>query len=104
MKDKPPSVAEALRAAKQGGAPEHYTNGCTLGLGSSDIVILLERNNDPVAIVNLSFTSAKSLAVGIGALIAQIEERAQREIMTSNDIDGFFEKDVTVTPDVLDKH
>jgi hypothetical protein len=104
MPDEDKDLDDRLREAKAAGAPEHYTNGCAMGVGSSDIVILFERNNDPVAILNLSFTAAKSLSVGLGLMIAQIEERSHREIMTSQFIDGLFSEEATGTEDVDSNH
>jgi hypothetical protein len=95
---------DVLRAAKASGVPEIYTNGSALGLGSSDIVVVLERNNDPVAIVNMSFTSAKSLVVALGSMIAQIEERSHRPIMTSGEIDGFFSEEDSADDNVSNTH
>ena len=90
MTDDNTSMTSQLKLARESGAPEYYLNGFTAAVGSSDIVVLLERNNSSVAVLNLSFTSAKSLSVVLGLLIAQIEERSDRNIMTSEDIDNLF--------------
>ncbi len=91
-KDTNATVGDLLDAARANGSPELYVNNLGVALGSSDVLLLLERNNTPVGIVNLSFTSAKSLAVALGQIIAELEQRANREILTNEDIAGLFSK------------
>lgn len=83
-------VLDRVKLARENGAPELYANGLGVALGSSDILLVLERNKIPVGVVNLSFTSAKSLAVALGSVIAELEERADREILTNQDITDLF--------------
>ena len=85
-------VNDHLKDARESGAPELYANAIGVALGSSDVLLVLERNNLPVGIINLSFTSAKSLAVALGSIIAELEERSDREILTNEDITNLFEK------------
>lgn len=79
-------LVERLERAKGSGVPNLYANGYVNLIGTGDVVMVLERNGDPVAILNVSYTVAKSLSRSLGLFIAQIEERSEREIMTTNDV------------------
>lgn len=84
------SPSARFERAKTSGVVTIYANGYVNSIGTGDIVVLLERNGEPAAIVNMSYTIAKSLSVSLGQIIAQIEERAGREIMTSTEIEKLF--------------
>lgn len=72
--------------------PHLYANGFMSGLGNADIVVLLQRNNVPVAVLNMSYTLAKSLSVKIGELIQGFESKTKHDIMTTTLIDQALSK------------
>lgn len=82
------NFAERVQSALSAPVPHLYANGFVVSGTSSDIVTVLELNGSPVATLNLSFTSAKSLVVMLGGQIAQFEEFMQQEIKTSADIEA----------------
>ncbi len=84
------SLTDRLREAVDHGVPQFYANSYTSSLGTGDVTLLLERNFEAIALLNMSYTTAKSLSISLGLLVSQIEERAGREIMTSSDIDKLF--------------
>jgi len=86
-------VHDQVKAARDNGAPELYANGLGVALGSSDVLLVLEKNKLPIGVVNLSFTTAKSLAVALGSIIAELELRADREILTNDDITNLFTRE-----------
>ncbi|MFZ2030083.1 MAG: hypothetical protein WAU68_07240 [Vitreimonas sp.] len=90
-----PASDDPLKHAIEAGVPQIYFNGFASGLGNGDVSCVLQRNGEPAAIINMSFTLAKTLAVSLGAIISHIEERAGRDIMTTQDIDGFFSSQET---------
>ena len=51
-----------------------YANGFILSIGVGDIVILL-KHSEKSLILNLSYTVAKTLAIKLGTLISQLEEK-----------------------------
>lgn len=51
------------------------------------MLIVLERNGQPVAVVNASYTIAKTLSVLLGNAIAQLEELSGNSIMTTTEIE-----------------
>ena len=79
------SVAEKIRnALASENIPHLYANGFTNALSNADIVIVLERQSDPVAVLNLSFTTAKSLAHKLSQLIENLEKASNQSIMTTD--------------------
>lgn len=72
--------------------PKYYFNGFTNGVGNSDIIIVLQSNNKPVAVLNTSFTIAKTLVKKLSESIKTIEETSGNTIMTTEDLDEAFKK------------
>lgn len=79
-------IQNRLRAAIAT-APALYVNGFVNIIGSSDICTVLECNNNAIAVVNMSYTTAKSYALLLGRLIATLEAQTGREIMTTDIVD-----------------
>lgn len=63
-----------------------YANGFISATGMGDIVILLKNADTPIAVLNLSYTVAKTLAIKLGGLITQLEEATETTIMTTDNI------------------
>jgi len=82
---------DRLERAKKAGVPTIYANGFENALGTGDVVMVLERNGEPAAIVNLSFTLAKSLSVSLARLISALEAKTGREIMSTRDVEDALE-------------
>ena len=74
-------------AAKAAGAPEVYFNGFAVAISSGDISVVLERNQTPVTVLNLSYTVAKTLALSLGSVIGALEEIAQQQMLTTHELD-----------------
>ena len=84
-----PSGAPADRvqeAVKNTNIPQLYCNGFALQASGLDTLMVLERNGLPVATLNMSFSSAKTLAQKLNELIDAIEKRTGRSIMTDEEI------------------
>ncbi len=63
-----------------------YANGFTTGIGNGDITIVLQLGPKPVAMVNLSFTVAKTLGLRLNGTILELEKGSGNTIMTTQDI------------------
>lgn len=87
----PDDFDERISRALASDVPQVYFNGFVTQIGTGDIVVIAERNGAPVATFNVSYTVAKTLALSLGGAVAQIEERAKREILTTSDIQKMFE-------------
>ncbi len=79
-------IQERFEKALNEDIPNIHFNGFLNRIGTGDILIVLERNNKPVAILNASYTVAKTLAQKLGNLIANLEDATGNTIMTTDDI------------------
>ena len=88
-KDSRQGTAEAIeRAVTSDDVQKLYANGFALGMGNSDVMIVFNRfGGKPVAIVNLSYTLAKTLAQRMGTLVAEFEQTIGQDILTTDRVD-----------------
>jgi hypothetical protein len=83
-----------LRAAQEvDSVPVVYFNGFASLMSAGDVTVVLERNNRPAGVLNMSFTVAKSLSVSLGGLVSALEAAAERDMLTTFDIEKMFEKE-----------
>ena len=81
------TVASRLERAQAESVPKIYFNGFINSLGLGDITAVLERNGQPVAVLNMSYTVAKSLSASLGTVVARLEELSNREMLTTSEIE-----------------
>lgn len=72
--------------------PQLYFNGFQIGLTNSDISLIMLCNGQPKSIASISFTTAKTLHIGLGEMITALEGATGRTIMTMQDIGEGLEK------------
>lgn len=77
---------------RSGDIPHLYANGFITALGNGDVVLALQRNATPVAVINLSYTVAKTLAQKLGRIIEDFEQNADHTIMTTETVDRALTK------------
>lgn len=63
--------------------PAIYFNGFNVSLTNSDINSLLLLDGRPIARLNMSYTTAKTVVALLGQLVDTLEEITGREIMTT---------------------
>ncbi|MBN2242810.1 MAG: hypothetical protein JW793_08970 [Acidobacteria bacterium] len=85
----PPPVDIALEV----GAPQIYGNGFSIGMGNSDTYIVIQRFGKPVAVINMSFTLAKTLVLKLGGLVDFWEKTTNQKIQTTEDLDRVFKRE-----------
>lgn len=73
-------------ALQDNNLPTFYFNGFSSTLSTGDILIILKRNDKQVAVLNTSYTVAKTLVHKLGGIIAQLEAKTGNTIMTTDDI------------------
>lgn len=66
--------------------PMIYANSFISGHSRSDVYVVLERNGRPVSVLNMSFTTAKSLQESLAKTISNLEVMTDHVIMTIDDI------------------
>jgi hypothetical protein len=64
--------------------PQIYFNGFTASISASDVLIVLKRNEQSLAVLNTSHVIGKTIVELLGNLVAEFEERTETHIMTSN--------------------
>jgi ABC-type phosphate/phosphonate transport system substrate-binding protein len=70
-----------------------YANGFTFFAGNSDVGIILQTNNKPHKVLNISYTLAKTLYTKLQTMITDLEESTDNEIMTTDVIaDKFLQR------------
>lgn len=88
-----PAPLAALAAAQSDPAVARiYANGFAVGLTNADAVIVLQLSGHPVAIVNLSYTLAKTLAQRLGRIVAELETAIDTTLVTTDKIDEVFKE------------
>ena len=80
-------ITKALENAE---IPRIHFNGFINTTGAGDVMIVLESNGQPVAIVNGSFTVVKTLAQKLQTLIINLEKKSGNTIMTTDEVDKVF--------------
>lgn len=81
-------VAGRIKKALESDCPRIYFNGFVNSIGSGDILIIAERNGQPVAVLNTSYTVAKSLSLMLNDLIQNLEGKMGVKIMTTKDTEA----------------
>ncbi len=84
---------QRIGRAKAANVPNIYLNGFQTALTSADVVLVAETNGEPVALLNLSFTTAKTLAKALADTIALLETKSGREMLTTHDFDAMMRGD-----------
>ena len=74
------------KALSDGELQNIYFNGFALNLATGDIALVLERNGQPVAVLNTSYTVAKTLAQKLNGLVSILESKTGNTIMSTDDI------------------
>jgi hypothetical protein len=84
----PEAGAARFAAATASNIPQIYCNGFANALTSGDVITVLERNGQPVAVVNMSYTVAKTFAQALGVIVADLEAKAGRPMLTTHEVDA----------------
>jgi hypothetical protein len=69
-----------------------YANGFTLGMTNADAFIVLQFAGQPIALVNFSYTLAKTLSEKLVRLVADWEAKTGQKLATTETIEGAFFK------------
>src|SRR5664279_1609004 len=84
-------VVEIVQAALgDASVPKLYANGFAVGLTNADVVIAFQLQGKPAAILNLSFTLAKTLAQRLSGVVSELEAKLDTKLVTTDKIDETF--------------
>ena|SRR5688572_26237371 len=78
--------SQIMEALQDETLPVIYFNGFVNTIGSGDVLIILKRHEKPVAVLNVSYSVAKSMATKLGGIIASFEQKIGNVIMTTDEI------------------
>jgi hypothetical protein len=67
-----------------------YANGFALGFTNADTQLVLLLSGRPVAVVNFSYTLAKSISEKLGKLVEEWEKKTGHDLQTTDSIDKAF--------------
>ena len=68
--------------------PSMYFNGFQLGVTNSDVSGIMLLNGQPQLVMNLSYTTAKTLQQALSSIISDLEDVTGHEIMMTKEIDA----------------
>lgn len=83
-------ISALVAAMTDSGVLRLYANGFTLGLTNADTSIVLQLHGRPIAILNVSYTLAKTLSLKLERLVAEWETKTGNKLVTTDDIDKVF--------------
>ena len=66
--------------------PQLYANGFVTGVGYSDAYLIVQTNGKPVAAINMSFSTLKTLALYITSIVDTVEKQLGQELLTNQQI------------------
>lgn len=72
--------------------PQAYFNGFAPSISNADIGLALLLDNAPTLKLNMSYTTAKSLAVALKDVIETLEKQTKTKIMTAGTVNTSMEK------------
>jgi hypothetical protein len=67
-----------------------YANGFSLGFTNADTQLVLMLSGRPIAVVNFSYTLAKSISEKLGKLVEEWEKKTGHSLQTTESIDKAF--------------
>lgn len=83
-----------INAVKNPEIPKTYANGFSCALGIGDVSVMLQRNGEPIEVLNLSYTVAKTLSIKLQDLISYLENKSKNTIMSTDEIEKIVKSDV----------
>ena len=100
----PESIDILKIATSNPSIPKIYANGFTVGLTNADVAVVLQLSGQPVAILNISFTLAKTLAQKVGGVVSALEEAINQNLVTTDEMSEALRKHVVSKPSSDVKH
>jgi hypothetical protein len=82
--------APLVVAMRDPNVQRHYANGFSLGISNADAHIVLQWFGRPIAVVNFSYTLAKTLSEKLKILVADWEAKTGHPLETTDTIDQAF--------------
>jgi hypothetical protein len=100
----PESIDILKIATSDSSIPKIYANGFAVGLTNADVSIVLQLSGQPVALLNISFTLAKTLAQKVGGVVGTFEKAIQQNLVTTDEVSMALSKHAASEPSPDVKH
>jgi predicted KAP-like P-loop ATPase len=78
---------QIIQQAVEGDVQSIYFNGFTNTIGVGDVLVVLQKNGKPVAVLNCSYTVAKTLAIKLGQGISFLEDKTNQKMLTTDQVE-----------------
>jgi hypothetical protein len=88
---------QIIQGAILGPAPKFYINGYGFAQTAADLSVVLQLHSQPIGVVNMSYTTAKSLLVDLTTILEKFEKSTGDKIKT------FAELNSKMVPTIEDK-
>jgi hypothetical protein len=85
-----PEVGTLLAGSLNMDIPKLYANSLGIALGGADLALILQYQNQPIAVVNISLQTAKSMAKGIADAVEHYEKVTETRIISLSEADALF--------------
>ncbi len=82
-----PKVLDLGKILASEDVPKIYANSFACFQSNADVGVLFQQNGQPTAVLNLSFTLAKTLAEKLNQILVDFEDKTGNKIMTTTIID-----------------
>lgn len=92
MPQKTPTLAERIKTALDADVPNIYFNASVHSLSATDILLVLEKDGKPVAVLNTSWTQAKSIVKSLNDLLQVLERNLGTPIKSAQEVSDILVK------------
>ncbi|MFH0824026.1 MAG: hypothetical protein V2B18_14850 [Pseudomonadota bacterium] len=81
-----PQETETMRVMQDPNVVKLYVNGLTVGISLSDVFMIVKSGPTPSAVIQMSFTTAKTMMLHLTDLITRFEKDTGQTLLTMEDV------------------
>lgn len=70
--------------------PHVYANGFQIGVSNADINIVLKLDGQPLQVLHVSYTLAKTLQQKVGDVVSRFEKAVNRSMLVTDEVNKAF--------------
>lgn len=79
-----------------------YFNGFSVTVSQPDVLIVLQRNNEPVVVLNTSHKTAKTMVELLSRILESFENNTEQSILSFQDMDRIAREKADKPAEMLD--
>ncbi len=88
-----PVPGEIDQAVLDPDVPKIYANGFSCALGLGDVAVLLKNGPRSIGVLNMSYTTAKTLAEKLLGLVSFLEEKSGNRVLNTEEVKEVLTRD-----------